>query len=275
MKKLILIAVLAFTLAACNDDNKRAQAFLTRAEQLMTEGDYSFAKLQIDSVRLLYPKAFEARREGIKLMQQIELKEQARTLAYLDSAYQYYQARFDSIKGNYVLEKDTAYQEIGNYFSPTQTVEKNLNRTFLRVQVSEKGVMTLTSIYCGQYNIHHTAVKVSSGELFAQTPVSGDVYETTDLGWHIEKADYPLGQDGDVIAFVASHTDKPIRATFLGDRSYTISLTAADKKAIADVYALAQVLGSMEQIRQQQKEANLKVEFIHRKMEEAKAETGD
>ena len=49
------------------------------------------------------------------------------------------QAALDSIKGKFVLEKDTAYQEVGNYFYPTQVVEKNIGRSFLRAQVSELG----------------------------------------------------------------------------------------------------------------------------------------
>ena len=92
------------------------------------------------------------------------------------------QAALDSIKGKFVLEKDTAYQEVGNYFYPTQVVEKNIGRSFLRAQVSELGEMSLTSIYCAGGSIHHTAVKVSVDDTFAETPTSIDSYETTDLG---------------------------------------------------------------------------------------------
>ena len=73
------------------------------------------------------------------------------------------QAQLDYVKGNFVLEKDTAYQEVGNYFYPTQTVEKNIGRSFLRGQVNEQGEMSLTSIYCAGGTLHHTAVKVSVG----------------------------------------------------------------------------------------------------------------
>lgn len=272
MKKILCIGGMALMLMACNNSEEKAQAYLQEAQQLFEQGLYSEAKSQIDSIRVLYPKAFESRKAGIKLMQQIELKEQARTLAYLDSAYQAKVAVFDSIKGNYVLEKDTAYQEIGNYFSPSQTVEKNINRTYLRAQVSEQGVMSLTSIYCGKGNIHHTAIKVSSGDTFAQTPASTDVYETSDLGWKIEKADFVLGQDSSVIDFIVMHKDHPIRVEFIGDRTYKTTLQTADRKAIASVYELAQVLRAMEQIKKDQKEANLKAEFIRRKMQEGSEE---
>ena len=136
MKKLGLIVVaLALTLAGCNSDEKKASELFQRAEVSFAAEDYSLAKLQIDSIRTLYPKAFEVRKAAIGLMQQVDLKEQQQTLAYLDSVMAVKQASLDSIKGNYVLEKDTAYQEVGNYFYPTQVVEKNIGRSFLRAQV--------------------------------------------------------------------------------------------------------------------------------------------
>ena len=61
--------------------------------------------MQIDSIKILYPKAFEARREGIGLMQQVELKEQEKTLVYLDSLLQQKQGELDALKGKFTLEK--------------------------------------------------------------------------------------------------------------------------------------------------------------------------
>ena len=65
---------MACLLGACgNSDEKKAQVFLQAAESAWQAGDYNSAKLQIDSVRILYPKAFEARKQGVKLMQKVEL----------------------------------------------------------------------------------------------------------------------------------------------------------------------------------------------------------
>ena len=255
---------------ACgNGDEEKAQTFLQEAESAWRAGDFNRAKLQIDSIRIRYPKAFDARKQGVRLMQKVELDEQRKGLVYLDSMLQAKQQEFESMKGHYVLEKDSVYQEIGNYFSPSQTVEKNINRTFLRAQVSEKGVMTLTSIYCGIGSIHHTSVKVSSGDTYAETPVSADIYETTDLGWKIEKADYPLGKDGGVIGYIVLNKEKPVRVEYRGDRSYKTAMAPADKKAVAEVYALAQVLSSIEEIRKERQEVNRKIEFITWKIKES------
>ena len=273
MKKIGLLAVLALSLlAGCGDGgDKEAQLRLQKAEAALQQDNFNEAKLQIDSIKILYPKAFEARKQGIKLMQQVDLKEQKKTLVYLDSMMQVKQLQLDSIKGNFVLEKDTAYQEIGNWFYPTQVVEKNTGRTFLRAQVSELGEMSLTSIYCAGGKLNHTSVKVSVGETFAETPMTKDSYTTTDLGRTIEKADYKLGEDGGVAGFIVANADKNIQLTFIGDKTYKTAMQKNDRKAFVELTELARILSGMEEIRKQQKEANLKIQFVTRKMEEGKA----
>ena len=273
MKKIGLSALLALAiLTGCGDGGeKQAQLHLQKAEKALLLENFNEAKLQIDSIKVLYPKAFEARKKGIKLMQQVDLKEQTKTLAYLDSALLVKQAQLDSIKVNFVLEKDTAYQDIGNYFYPTQTVEKSLGLSFLRGQVNELGEMSLTSIYCAGGQLHHTSVKVSVGDLFAETPISKDSYETTDLGKSIEKSDYKVGEDGGVVGFIIANQDKNIQLQFIGDKTYRTAMHKNDRKAIVELAELARILSGMEEIRKQQKEASLKIQFVSRKIEEGKA----
>ena len=272
MKRYGLSVLLALTvLSGCGDGGeKEAQKRLQKAEIALQQDNFSEAKLQIDSIKVLYPKAFEARKQGIRLMQQVDLKEQQKTLVYLDSMMQVKQLQFDSIKGNFVLEKDTAYQEVGNWFYPTQIVEKNIGRSFLRAQVNELGEMSLTSIYCAGGKLNHTSVKVSVGETFAETPMAKDSYVTTDLGRTIEKADYKVGEDGGVAGFIVANQDKNIQLHFVGDKTYRTTLQRNDRKAIVELMELSRILSGMEEIRKQQKEANLKIQFVTRKMEEAK-----
>ena len=161
----ILLGVLTFGLAltSCgNSEKKKAEQQLVMAQEAFQLGNYNEAKQLIDSIKILYPKAYDARKEGIGLMQQVELAEQKQTLHFLDSLMTVTEEEIALIIGNYKLEKDTVYQQVGNYFWPTQVVERNLDRSFLRFQVSEHGVMSMTSIYNGGYSIHHHAVKVTA-----------------------------------------------------------------------------------------------------------------
>lgn len=265
----ILIPFMMFFLASCGQEEKKANELLSRAEASFQSANYSEAKLLIDSIRNSYPKVFDVRRKAIMLKQQVELKEQQISLEYLDSMMSVKQLALDSIKSDYILEKDTAYQEIGNYFYPSQVVEKNIGRTFLRANVNEKGEMSLTSIYCAGGSLNHTSVKVSSNDAFAQTPASPDVYVSSDLGRKIEKADYKLGADGGVIGFIIANRDaKSLKLEFIGDRTYRTLMYSPDIKAIVEVAKLAQILSSMEEIRKEQKEANLKIQFLNKKISE-------
>lgn len=268
-----LVPVLILLLASCGKEEKKASDLLNRAEESFRSANYNEVKLQIDSIRNLYPKVFDVRKKAIKLMQQVELKEQQISLDYLDSVMSTKQAVLDSVKVAYVLEKDTAYQEIGNYFYPTQVVEKNIGRTFLRACVSERGEMSLTSIYCAGGTLNHTSVKVSSGDAFAQTPTSPDMYITSDLGRKIEKADYKMGQDGGVIGFIIANKDaKSLKLEFIGDRTYRTQMYSQDIKAIVEISKLAQLLLSIEEIKKEMNEANLKIQFLNKKIAEVSAE---
>ena len=115
-------------------------------------------------------------------------------------------------------------------------------------------------------------MKVSvDGNTFAQTQPSSDSYETTDLGRPIEKADYRVGKDdGGVAAFIVANRDKrTFRLEFIGDRNYRTTMRRDDVKAIVAISDLARILSAMEEIRKEQNEANLKLKFVTRKIEEA------
>lgn len=268
MKKVILLACLCCTLFSCEDVEKKAGEKLQAAREAFELGNYNEAKILIDSIKMLYPKAFETRRAGIGLMQEVELKEQEKSLVYLDSMLQAKQKDFDAIKGKYTFEKDPEYQNIGNYLHPSQVIEKNLHRSFLRFQVDENGVMSMTSIYCGAGNIHHVGVKVTTPDgSFAETPTSKDSYETSDMNEKIEKADYKLGEDGNVIEFLNLNKDKNIRVEFIGDRRYTTTMSPTDRQAVAGVYELSKILSAIQQIKKEQEDANLKIGFINKKKE--------
>lgn len=271
MKKIMLLIGASCLLTACGNVEKKAAVKLNEARAAYEAGDYRAAKMQIDSIKILYPKAYDTRREGIYLMQDVELAEQKKTVAYLDSVLDKKQKELKALKGKFVLEKDTAYQRIGHYLAPAQVIERNLHRSYLRFQTDETGKMSMTSIYCGSSNIHHTSVRVTAPDgSFAETPASRDSYETTDLGERIEKADYKFGEDGGVIGFVASHSDRNLRVDYRGDRTFTTNMMPADRKAAADVYDLARLLSSITEIKKNREEALLKIHFVEKKISERK-----
>lgn len=274
MKKLITFSCGLLLLTACESGiEKKANEQLIAARNAYEHGNYPEAKRRIDSIKTLYPKAFEARRAGQSLMLDVELKAQQEKLDSLSKALEICQEAFDAIKENYILEKDTVYQETGNYLWPTQVIEKNLHRSYLRFQVNEQGVLSMTSIYCGSGNIHHVKVRATASDgTSAETPNSRDSYETTDMNEKIEKADYKQEEIEDFIRFIALNKDKNIRIEYIGERKFVTTMTQTDHQAAAGIYELARIISDMEQIKKEQNSANLKIGFINKKKEKQEIE---
>ena len=61
---------------------------------------------------------------------------------------------------------------------------------------------------------------------------------------------------------------------YQGERPYSTTMTLADRQAVASVYELAQLLSSITEIKKEMEEANLKIEFVERKIQEREEKTG-
>ncbi len=270
MKRFLSVLIVSILLTGCKEDvEKSAGRFLDMASMSFENGDYNSAKHMIDSIRILYPKAFETRKKGIGLMQRIEEAECLRTIAFEDSLIAEYSSLFDKIRGKYSFEKDEKYQDMGLYFAPSQMLEKNLGRNYLRGQVDEIGRMTIVSNYSGSGYIHHRSVKVTDGNTFAQSPVSDDYYEFIDLGVYYEKCNLKSGEDGEVAAYIAQNRDKKLKVTLIGNKSTTVDMTVADLNAIGSLFDLSQLLMNIEEHKKLRAEAERKLMFVRHNMASA------
>ncbi|MBQ9883218.1 MAG: hypothetical protein IJM43_02040 [Bacteroidaceae bacterium] len=270
MKKTILPLLMALLmLSACDQSKREAQALLDRAQELYANHKLEEAIQLIDSIGVLYPKAYEVRHAANRLGYDVTRSQLQRDVTFIDSVLTEKQAELDKMLPEYTYERDTAYQQTGRYLWPTQVIEKNTSRSYLRAQVEENGQMSLTSIYVSARPIHHTAVKVMAPDgTYVQTPASIDSYETTNLGLTIEKADYGQEEDGGVAEFVAQHASQNLTMEFIGDRTQKVTLTPADRKAIQEVLELANRLSLVRQLKENQEENHRKIEFVERKMAE-------
>ena len=138
MKKVILLACLCCTLFSCEDVEKKAGEKLQAAREAFELGNYNEAKILIDSIKMLYPKAFETRRAGIGLMQEVELKEQEKSFK---AKWQSEKTLMDKIQQNKVeienlkFEAEKAERE-GDYgkvaeirYGKLQALDKEIEET--------------------------------------------------------------------------------------------------------------------------------------------------
>ena len=136
MKKLaICITLIAAILTGCNGDEKAAQARLDKARAMYENNEFFGAKNEIDSIRALYPKEVKVLKQGLTLMRQVEVKEAERNIAFCDSLLPIKLEEVEGLKKGFAFEKDSVYEEIGNYIWKQQTIERNVQRYYVRCGV--------------------------------------------------------------------------------------------------------------------------------------------
>lgn len=277
MRRILAVAALSALIISCAENvEKLAGRHLNNAKEAFSIGNYNVAKQEIDSIRILYPKAFEARKQGIKLMQQVEEAEQMRAIEYEDSMITVAQAAFDQIKAGYAFQKDEQYQDLGLYTIKSQDPTRNTDRTYIRAQVDELGRMTLISSYRGSSYIHHDWLKLSVGDLYVDTPESNDRHEFKDLDVCYEWLSFINGNDGGAAAFISANKDANITYTLYRktgpDSSRPVyrnlKMTKDDRYAIAKLYELSLVLSSLDEHKKAREEADRHLKFIRSRMKE-------
>ncbi len=269
-KNLILTAIACLALSCGENIEEKASHHLDNAQEAFQNGNYNVAKQEIDSIRILYPKAFNTRKKGIGLMQQVEEAEQLRTIEYENGMIEQATAAFEKIRSGFAYEKDEQYQDLGLYTIKSQAVARNADRAYVRAQVDERGKMTLISCWCGNSYIHHNQVRFAIGELYAETPVSDDRHEFKDLGVCYERLSFLNGQDGGASAFIAAHKDENITFSVINGKSRgKYYLSKEDRYAIAQLYDLSLILSSLEEHKAIRNEAERKLNFVRSRMQES------
>ena len=251
--------------ASCGESvEEKAQRSLQSARAAYESGNYQSAKIELDSLKILYPKAFTARREALKLMREVELAEQQRSVVCFDSMLLVKRAELDeAIKKDIVFEKDEKYQEIGNFMVASQAPMKNLKNSYLRAQTDEHGVLTITSFYRGK-PIGHNKVKVSVGDSFAESANPLSNYTSKHLGVTTERVDFRFGKDEGIIGFIVLNSDKNIKVELSGKSTYSYTMRKEDVQAITKLYDLSMLLRSINELEAARQEAQRHIEFIER-----------
>lgn len=271
MKKTLFGLCLLLLLGACNRSEKEARIRLEKAQASYERNDLFAAKQQIDSIRELYPREYKVIREGLQLMRRIEVKEQMRNIAYCDSVLPVRLEEAEKMKKNFILEKDTAYNPVGNYIFKGQTIERNLGRSYIRCGVTEAGEMYIASVYYGNKPLGHTHIKVSTDDsLFAETvPVAydgGNNYRFEDMGMTTEVVTYAGDKGKDAVKLIYANADGRIRVEYLGGKPYILYMADTDKKALRATYDFASVLNDIEHMTKSIEKGKKKLEYLQKKL---------
>lgn len=240
---IFIITTVLIAFSSCDSrrkDEKDIALRMTRIEDLIDKNALNAAKIELDSIHLLYPRMVDARRVAKTLEDTIVRRESLRTLAYCDSILPFKQHQADSIQKNFRFEKNENYQTIGNYVYKTLQIEANIDRIYLRAYVDENADFYLISNFTGNHKLNHTNVKASVGETYAHTdevslssPMNHDFSED---GVNWEVVTFKNEVAGNVPVFIAQYATERIKITLQGERNYAYYLSDADKKALSETY---------------------------------------
>lgn len=249
--KLVLFA-LVFTITSCHSKTKKAKDYLSIAEKAYKSGYFENAKSNIDSIKLLYPKAFKEIREGFDLMQEVRRAENKRNIIFIDSMIDANYIVLKELQVNFDFVRDENYQEFGNYIPKLTPSLKTLEQNTLRSGVSEKGILFLESILSGM-NLNQNKIKVSIPDgSYAETltvTADGLNYKFTTLNKTYEIVRFFGNDENGVSEFIYTFQDTPIVLTYIGKRNFTKSLSNTEKKAIGQSFELSKTIYEIEDLK--------------------------
>lgn len=264
----LFAALFAILFVGCAEDvEKLANTYLNRAEQSLAREQYNLAKLQLDSIKELYPTAFEARAKAQTLLLNIDLIESERALHYLDSLLVLSQSMAQPLIPQFYLDKDPAYQEIGHYYASRYRTEKNVGRTYLRPQTDEKGYFALVVFYRGKALNPHTLRFTAPDGTYTDV-VSPQSHTWTDASGRAERLDFSPNAESSVASFIELNGDKTIKVELIGEKGKSaISFAKADKQSLVEVANLAMHLRNITDLEGKLKDTHRRIDFVQSRIQ--------
>ena len=264
--QLVLIAII-LTAISCNSNKKKAKDYLDIAEQALQENNFEVAKSHIDSVKILFPKAFEEIRAGFDLMQDVRKAENKRNIAYIDSMIDVTIDRFKEQRLNFDFVRDQNYQEFGNYIPKLTPSSTSLEQNTLRSGVSEKGILYLESVLSG-LNLNHSKIKASipDGSYAESLTVTADGlnYKFSTLNKSYEIVRF-LGDDENGVAeFIYTFEESAITINYIGRRNYSKALSKNEKKAIAQAFELSKTILEVDKLKFEKGKSEALLRYLER-----------
>jgi hypothetical protein len=162
---------------------------------------------------------------------------------------------------NFVKEK-TEFDLYVQYVPKQLSVNKSWNRSFIQVNLDERGEIFLTSHYMGKDWLRHTAIRVYDEEIEAKTPdvplSDPNNRESDFLEYKWEKVAYIDGKSDEVIKFIVDNKNRDLKCVYIGSNYYYIILEDFNKEAICNAYLLSQAIKRRAEINKQIKELEAK-----------------
>ncbi len=248
MKKYLLILLAAAVVTACGkSDAELAADRVATARQLILQNQLNQAKIELDSVHVLFPREVPARRIAAHLSDSITYIEAQRTLAYSDSLLNTLLPQVDPLLKNFRYEKNEQYEDNGKYVHRLLRTSSNAARCYLQCYVSDQRQTTLKSYYYGAKKIEHKSLTMEANG--AQLTAQGSLHTFQTEGWH---EILTLNEEDalQLLNFISANKADRIKVVLQGKSNYIYYLQKNEKDALEQTYLLGILMRDIRQLEQ-------------------------
>lgn len=239
---ILFLLILAFMLFACGQSQRElAVARINEAKAILEKGDTLTAIQHFDSVKVLFPKASVQISVSAKITDELYrllIDVRMKKLSDNDSVIANLEQKFTKEK--------TEFDKYMQYIPRRQAFSRSWNRSYLQVNLDERGEMFLTSHYMGKDWLNHTSIRVYDQGLQVRSgvvPLDDPNNRQSDfLDYKWEKVSYRSGKADSFIQFINQHRNLKLKCVFLGNRHYYILLEDYDVEAVVDALSLSEAI---------------------------------
>lgn len=268
-RRLLPIAcMLALLLISCSGKGRNAKTYLAEAESALNEGNYSLAKLKIDSIKELFPTSFDEINKGFDLMQQVRMAENRRNIQFCDSMLTVNQQLLTETLKDFTYVRDPQYQEIGDYVPKIYPLNASFQQNGLRSAVSEKGQMYIESVLSGG-SLRHNRIKVTTKDgSFAESlavTTDGLNYRFSTLDATYEIVRFSGKDDNGVAKFIYTFKEEPVTLSFIGNKTSTVTLSQTAKRAVAQSFELSTIILEIEKLKYEKGRSEALIKYLESK----------
>ncbi len=263
--QLLSVWLLLLFLLSCGNRGSGARAYLEEAGRAYESGNYELAKLKIDSIKILFPEAFDEISAGFDLMQEIRMAENQRNISYCDSMLREQYAALNEMLARFDYVRDSRYQEFGEYYPKVYPYRSSLDRNGLRSGVREKGVLFIESVLSGNAIQHHQIRVTAADGSFAETGIvtaDGLNYRFSTLDRSYEIVRFSGRDENGVAAYIHTYSDRPLTVHFIGNRTIKVPLTDAAKKGISQSFELSTLLLDIERLKFEKERSEVLIRYL-------------
>lgn len=266
----VFLTLFVVFLFACGSKDNGAKLSLEKARTLFEQGEFELAKLEIDSLNLLYPKAIEERRSSLMLLDSVRRGENNYTIKECDSLISLFSPRIEEFKSQFSYQRNKEYQETGTFIPKEIATNSPITATTLRSGVGEDGILYLESVYVGNQKHNRIKVTAKDGSFAESLPVTdeGLLYRFSSMGKNYEVVRFMGEKENGIAKFIFINKDIPLTLTLEGQNKYSYTLSQTIKSTISKSYQLSSMMLQLDSLKTAKEKAEFKNYNLDNKIEE-------